>query len=109
MNSKNAFWIGMALLVLQTISAMATVKPLTVYAFVFPVVAAVLTYLGKNRQGPIWSVMAQLGANIAAFYAAHSIPAGLSFEYILFQWLIPFGMQILGIFGQKANNEPSNN
>jgi hypothetical protein len=108
MNSKNAFWIGMALAALQAISALATVEPLTVYAFVFPVVAAIMTFLGKNRQGPVWSVLSQVGANLTAFVAAHPTPDGLTLKYVLFSWIVPLAILGLGIFGQKANNEPPN-
>jgi hypothetical protein len=109
MNSKNAFWIGMALAVLQAISALATIEPFTFYALVFPIVAAIMTYLGKNRQGPVWSVLSQVGANLTSFYAAHPTPEGLTPNYVVFAWLIPLAILALGIFGQKAPDQPSNN
>jgi hypothetical protein len=109
MNSKNAFWIGMALAVLQAISALATVEPFTFYALVFPLVAAIMTYLGKNRQGPVWSVLSQVGANLTAFVAAHPTPDGLTLKYVLFSWVVPLAILALGIFGQKAPDQPSNN
>ena len=108
MNSKNAFWIGIALAALQAISALATVEPLTIYAFVFPVAAAILTYMGRNKQGAVWSIVSQVGANLSAFIAAHPTPDGLTFKYVIFSWIVPLAILALGVFGQKAPNEPPN-
>jgi len=92
---NKVFLVGLLTAVLVAVAPLLQGEMISVYSVGFAIVLAAGSYLSRNMQGQVWTMVGIVVAAATNFFTAHPAPDGLTLKYVIVSWIVPVAIQIL--------------
>jgi hypothetical protein len=92
---NKVFLTGLLTAILIAIAPVLQGDKITVYSLAFPVLLAVGSYLSRNLEGQVVTIIGIITAAATNFFTAHPAPDGITLKYVVVSWVLPLVIQVL--------------
>lgn len=92
---NKVFLTGLLTAILIAIAPVLQGESITIYTLGFPLVLAVGSYLSRNLEGQVVTIIGIITAAATNFFTSHPAPDGLTLKYVVVSWILPLVIQIL--------------